>query len=321
MQNQPQIAGSSLKTPVAGNKTFFQLLIRQRALLLMSVPLLIWLFIFRYYPLWGWSMAFMNYRPGHKLTDQHFVGFDQFKFMFTDDNFLQVLRNTLAMSFISLVLGTCGAIALAILLNELRKVAFKRVVQTISYLPHFISWVVAANIISDALSPDGGIINRIFVWLGLIKEPVMWLGVGHDFWTIFALSDLWKSIGWNTIVYLAAITTIDPSLYEAAEIDGAGRFKRIWHVTLPGMRSIIILLGILSIGNLMQNGFEAQWLLGNGMNIDYSQNLDVFVLKYGIQLGNFSLATAAGMFKTVVSFILLFSANSLARRFGQERIF
>ncbi|WP_082651938.1 ABC transporter permease [Gorillibacterium timonense] len=287
----------------------------------MSVPFLIWLFIFKYLPLWGWTIAFQDFKPNRKIFDQHWVGWKHFKFLFQDEHFLLVLRNTLAMSFINLVLGFFTAILLAILLNELRNIAFKRVVQTISYLPHFISWVVAASIISTVLSADGGIINELLIGLGLIKEPILWLGVGKYFWGILGASEVWKNVGWNTIIYLAAITTIDQAQYEAAEIDGAGRFQRIWHVTLPGLKPVFIILLIMNIGNLLESGFEPQYLLGNGMNVDYSENLDIFVLKYGIQMGNFSLSIAAGMFKTVVSFILLFSANNIAKRLGEDRLF
>ena len=231
------------------------------------------------------------------------------------------MRNTLAMSFINLVLGFVTAIVLAILLNESRNLMFKRVVQTISYLPHFISWVVVASIISTALSADGGIINELLMWFGIIKEPILWLGEGEYFWGILGVSEVWKNVGWNTIIYLATMTMIDPSQYEAAEIDGAGRFQRIWNITLPGLKPVFIILLIMNIGNLLESGFEPQYLLGNGMNVDYSENLDIFVLKYGIQMGNFSLSIATGMFKTVVSFILLFTANHIAKRLGEDRLF
>ncbi|MFC5986774.1 ABC transporter permease [Marinicrinis lubricantis] len=287
----------------------------------MSVPFLIWLFIFKYVPLWGWTIAFQDYKPAKSFMDQAWVGLKHFQFLFQDEHFFRVLRNTLAMSFINLVLGFTTAIALAILLNELRRVVFKRVVQTISYLPHFISWVVAASIISNVLSADGGILNELLMWLGFINEPILWLGKGEYFWGILGASEVWKNVGWNTIIYLAAMTMIDPAQYEAAEIDGAGRFQRIWHITLPGLRPVIVILLIMNIGQLLESGFEPQYLLGNGMNVKYSENLDIFVLKYGISMGNFSLSIAAGMFKTIISFILLFSANSLAKRLGQERLF
>jgi putative aldouronate transport system permease protein len=301
---------------------FFKKLIIQRTLILMSVPFLIWLFIFKYLPIWGWTIAFQDYKPARGFTDQSWIGFDHFRFLFQDERFLRVLRNTLAMSGINLIFGFLTAITLALLLNEIRKVAFKRIVQTVSYLPHFISWVVAASIVQTALSPDG-YINELLVWIGFVEkgEEILFLGIPEYFWGIFGASSVWKDVGWNTIVYLAAMTMIDPAQYEAAEMDGAGRFQRMWYITLPGIKPVIIVLLIMNIGYLMESGFEPQYLLGNGMNIDYSENLDIFVLKYGIAQGNFSLAIAAGMFKTLVSFILLFAANHLAKRMGESRLF
>lgn len=324
MRNQTAVtgAGAQIVPKQAGARRFFKLLLKQKSLVFMSVPFVIWIFVFKYLPLWGWTIAFQHYRPNLGMFQQEWVGLSQFKFLFSDDSFIRVMRNTLAMAVIKLVLGFVTAITLAILLNELRIMFFKRFVQTISYLPHFISWVVAANLISTALSIDGdGIVNKVLVGLHIIGEPVMWLGIGHYFWGILGVSEVWKDVGWNTIVYLAAMTMIDPSQYEAAEIDGANRFQRILNVTLPGLKPVIIILLIMNLGNILETGFEPQYLMGNGMNADYSENLEIFVLKYGISMGNFSLATAAGMFKTVVSFILLFSANSLAKRMGEERLF
>jgi putative aldouronate transport system permease protein len=305
-----------------GIKLFFAKLVQQRVLVCMSVPFLIWLIIFKYVPLWGWTIAFQNYKPALGFWDQTWVGLDHFKFLFGDERFLRVLRNTLAMSSINLVLGFTTAITLALLLNEVKNVAFKRVVQTVSYLPHFISWVVAASIIQSTLSPDG-IINQMLIWSGAIEKgnETLFLGVPEYFWGIFGASSVWKDIGWNTIVYLAAMTTIDPSQYESADIDGASRLQKMFYITLPGIKPVVIVLLIMNIGYLLESGFEPQYLLGNGMNVDFSENIDIFVLKYGIAQSNFSLSIAAGMFKTVVSFILLFSANTLAKRMGESRLF
>ena len=299
---------------------FFIKLWQQKTLVFMSVPLLIWLFIFKYVPIWGWTMAFQKYRPAKSFSEQEWVGTTNFKVLFADEAFYRVLRNTLVMSSIKLVLGFVTAILLAILLNELRNIMFKRVVQTISYLPHFISWVVAASIISTVLAPEG-ILNIILTRMGVIDRAVLWLGEGGYFWGILGASEVWKDVGWNAVVYLAAITTIDPFQYEAAAMDGASRLQRIRHITLPGMKSVIVLLLIMNLGHILEAGFEPQYLLGNGMNVDYSENLDIFVLKYGMNMGNYSLATAAGIFKTVVSFLFLLSANSIAKRLGESRLF
>nr|WP_253944887.1 ABC transporter permease subunit [Paenibacillus sp. NEAU-GSW1] len=299
---------------------FFKKLLQQKVLMLMSLPFLLWVFVFKYVPLWGWTIAFQKFRPAKDLFDQQWVGWKNFDFLFSEDRFYLVLRNTLVMSSINLILGFVTAIVLAILLNELRNIIFKRFVQTISYLPHFISWVVAASIVSSALSPEG-IINIMLIKLNIIDQPILWIGKGEYFWGILGSAEVWKNVGWNTIIYLAAITTIDPSQYEAAEIDGANRFQRILHITLPGLKSVIVILLIMNLGHILESGFEPQYLLGNPMNVEYSENLDIFVLKYGMDMGNYGVATAAGMFKTVVSFIFLIAANNIAKRMGESRLF
>ncbi|WP_043922830.1 ABC transporter permease [Paenibacillus terrae] len=304
------------------NKTnlFFKRLIQQKTLAFMCIPFVIWAFVFKYLPLWGWTMVFQNYKPARSYSEQEWAGLKHFRILFEDNTFYRVLRNTLVMSTVQLVLGFVTAITLALLLNELKNIIFKRVVQTVSYLPHFISWVVASSIVLTVLSPDG-IINLLLTKLHLLDKPELWMGKGNYFWGILGVTQVWKDVGWNTIIYLAAITSIDPSQYEAAEIDGANRFQRMFNITLPGLKPVIIILLIMNLGNILESGFEPQYLLGNGMNMDYSENLDIFVLKYGLGMGNFSLGTAAGIFKTVVSFIFLFSANHIAKRMGESRLF
>jgi len=302
-------------------KEFFQKCREQKALLWMTVPFLIWLFIFKYFPLVGWTMAFQNFRPALPMFEQEWVGFQHFEFLFSDARFLEILRNTLAMSFINLILGFVTAIALAVLLNEIRHTGFKRITQTISYMPHFLSWVVVAGLVSVALSVDNGIINNLLVNLGIIDEPIVWLGIGQYFWGIIGAADVWKNVGWNSIIYLAAITAIDQEQYEAADIDGASRLQRIRYITLPGIRPVFIILLIMNVGYVLESGFEAQYLLMNPLNREFAENLDIFVLRYGISMANFSLATAAGMFKTVVSVILLFTANQIAGKLGESKLF
>ena len=322
MDSKPMLADTSVPVSIKpkGIKGFFKLLWKQRALVVMSVPFVIWLFVFRYVPLWGWTIAFQNFKPGKPFSEQTWAGFKHFAKMFADERFWLVLRNTFVMSAINLVLGFLTAITLALMLNEVRHLVFKRVVQTISYLPHFLSWVVAAGIVRAILDPDG-VINDILLGLGLTKEKLLFLGVGEWFWPIYGAVIVWKEVGWNTIIYLAAMTMIDPALYEAAEIDGAGRFRKIWHITLPGIRSVITVLLIMNIGYLLESGFEPQYLLGNGLNMRYSENLDIYVLKYGIEQFNYPLSVAASIFKTVVSFALLFAANNIAKRLGEARLY
>ncbi len=301
-------------------KSKWKLVVEQKYLFLMSLPFVIWLIIFNYVPIWGWTMAFQNYKPGKAFSEQTWVGFDNFIKLFQEPHFYLVLRNTLAMSTMSLIVGYTVPILFAILLNEIRVVAFKRTMQTISYLPHFVSWVVVAGIITKMLSTDGGIINEILVGLHLIDKPIQFMAQGHWFWGIVTLSDLWKEMGWSSIIYLAAIAGIDPELYEAAKVDGAGRFRRIWHITLPGIRPTIMVMLVLSIGWLTSIGFEKQYLLGNSIVQDYAEVLDLYVLNYGIKLARFSFGTAVGIVNTIVSIALLLAANWLFKRLTKESV-
>ncbi|WP_338554654.1 ABC transporter permease subunit [Paenibacillus sp. KS-LC4] len=291
----------------------------QKQLIFMSVPLMLYIILFSYVPIWGWTMAFQDYKPARDFSQQKWVGFKHFEFLFNDDRFWRVLRNTLGMSLINLVLGFATAIILALLLNEIKKVLWKRMVQTISYLPHFLSWVIVTGIVATSLASDG-IINDVLMRLHLINEPILWLSKGEYFWGVVGASHIWKEVGWSTIIYLAALASIDPALYEAAEIDGANRYRKMLNVTLPGMKSTIVILLIMSIGHIMDAGFEVQYLLGNGLVVDWSETIDIFVLKYGIAQGNYSLATAGGIFKTVVSITMLLLANWTAKRLGEERL-
>lgn len=299
---------------------------RQRQLMLMSVPLLIYIIIFNYVPLYGWIMAFQKYRPSPTATifNQEWVGLEQFKFLFTGSNFERVLRNTIAMSLINLVFSFVTAIALALLLNEIKNLFVKKTIQTISYLPYFLSWVIAATMVSQALLGNG-IINEVLVALKIIDQPKLWLAEGKYFWAIFGIANVWKNVGFNAIVYLGAMAAIDPHLYEAAEIDGAGRFKKMRYVTLPGIKSTFMVLLIMNVAHLLSagtggSGFEFQLLLQRPGNIAWSETIDVFSIRYGIRQSNFSLATAAGMFKTLISVFLVFSVNAIAKKIGEERL-
>lgn len=291
----------------------------QKQLMWMSVPIVLYVILFTYVPLVGWSMAFQNFRPSKPFTQQEWVGLQWFQTLFTDDQFIMTIRNTLAMSLINLVLGFTFAIGLALLLNEVRNPHVKKITQTISYLPHFLSWVVVASIVSTMLASDG-IFNVILVKMGILKQPIVWLGVPKAFWWIMGFSNVWKEVGWNTIIYLAAMSAIDPALYEAAEIDGCNRLKKMWNITLPGIKSTIVVLLIMNLGWIMESGFEAQYLLKNGMNQDYSWSIDIYVVNYGLKVGNYSLATAGGMFKSLVNISLLMLANFVSSRLGEEKL-
>ncbi|HHW73115.1 MAG TPA: sugar ABC transporter permease, partial [Firmicutes bacterium] len=277
--------------------TFWHRVKQQKVLILMTIPFLVHVIIFRYVPIWGWLMAFQNYWPGKGILQQTWVGLENFKTLFDDPVFYQVLRNTLAMSVIKLVMGTVSSIALALMLNEVRHLFFKKTVQTISYLPHFISWVVAANLVRDALSTDGGIVNDVLMKIGLIKEPIMFLGIPALFWWLIGVTHVWKEVGWGAIIYLAAIAGIDPTLYESAMIDGAGRLKQMWYITLPSIRPTISVLVIMNLGWVLSSGFEQQYLLQNGRVIDYARVFTIYELDYGIKMMRYSFATAVGIFR------------------------
>lgn len=304
-------------------KLNFKLIYEQRYLLLMSVPFIAWVILFRYVPLWGWIMAFQNFRPGRGFLEQEWVGFAHFISMFQDPMFYQVMRNTLAMSLMSLVFGFALPIIFALFLNEIRNIVFKRVIQTISYLPHFVSWVIVASMFSRVLSIDGGIINDTLIFLNIIDKPIHFMSIGTLFWPIITAIDVWKGLGWNAIIYLAAISSIDPTLYEAAVMDGASRFKQMRFITLPMIRGTIMIILIMSIGWLISIGFERQFLMGNALVMEYAKVLDLYILEYGINLGRFSFGTAAGVFRSLVSVILVISANKIAGLLKEEgsRIF
>ena len=286
----------------------------------MSMPMVLLKILFAYVPLVGWVMAFQNYKPAKSFFDQEWVGLDKFKFLFSDAVFLHDIRNTLAMSLINLVLGFVTSILLALLLNEIKNMVFKRTIQTISYMPHFLSWVIVAGIVQNVLSTDSGIINDLMLRIGVIDSPVNFLGEPKYFWGIVGASNVWKEVGWNTIIYLAAMSSIDPALYEAASIDGAGRFNKIIHVTVPAIKSTFVMLLIMNIGNVLNAGFEVQYLLGNGPVQEVSETIDIFVLKYGMQKNDYALGTAAGIFKSVISVVLVFGANWISGKLGEDRL-
>ncbi len=293
---------------------------RQKVLLIWAAALTVYGVIFHYLPLAGWLMAFQNYKPVTGLLHSQFIGLQKFTNLFSDVTFLRVIRNTLAMGVINLAVTFIMAIVFAILLNEMASKGGKKVVQTISYLPHFLSWIIVTGILHDALSGTG-IINQLMMNFGLIDQPINFFAHEQYFWPIVAFANVWKETGWNAIIYLAAITSIDPSLYEAAAIDGAGRWAKIKNVTLPGIKPTIMILLLMNVGNVLNAGFEIQYLLGNGLVQNVSQTIDIYVLKWGISQGDYSLGTAAGIFKSVVSIILIVIFNQMAKRHGEERLF
>ena len=309
-----------VKKPKAKVRISWKEMKRQKFLLICSAFFVVYGIIFYYLPLGGWIMAFQNYKPKDGFLHSKFVGLQKFQFLFQDATFLKVLRNTLGMGLLNLVATFIMAIVFAILLNEVKNKAAKKSIQTISYLPHFLSWIIVTGILHDALSGTG-IVNEILMTLKIVDSPVNFFANPKYFWPIVAFANVWKETGWNAIIYLAAITSIDPCLYEAASIDGAGRWAKIKYITLPGLRPTIMILLLMNVGNILNVGFEVQYLLGNGLIKSVSDTIDIYVLTWGISQNDYSLGTAAGIFKSVVSIALILIANAAAKRMGEERLF
>lgn len=293
---------------------------RQKVLMFWAAVFVVYGFVFCYLPLGGWIMAFQDYKPREGLLHSSFVGLAKFKQLFSDATFIKVIRNTLAMGVLNLVFTFVMAIVFAILLNEVRAKWGKKSVQTISYLPHFLSWIIVTGILRDILSGTG-IVNEFLMKAGIIDQTINFFAHPGYFWWIVAFANVWKETGWNAIIYLSAITSIDPSLYEAASMDGAGRWAKIRHIILPGIKPTMMILLLMNVGNVLNAGFEIQYLLGNGLVQDVSQTIDIYVLKWGISQGDYAIGTAAGIFKSVVSIVLIVVANQVAKRTGDERLF
>lgn len=309
----------SKKTKQKSHKESFswKLMWKQRYLLAMSVPFLIWLIIFKYIPLWGWTMAFQEVKPSSfalAIWERKFVGFENFIDAFTDRIFAQTMINTIGISLIGLAIGTIAAIIFALILNEIRFTRFKKVTQTVSYLPHFVSWVIIASIAKMLFNDGGAIDTMLGTKLHLMSTNSILI------WFVVCIIDMWKEVGWNAIVYLSAMAGIDQGLYEAAQVDGANRLQRIWYITLPSIKPTIIVLLIMSIGSVLSVGMERQMLLSNSIVQDHAMVLSWFAYIRGIGSNNYGLGTAIGMFQSVVGVILLLIANKISAALGESRL-
>lgn len=293
---------------------------RDRKLYLLILPGFILTIIFAYVPTWGLLTAFFDYNPGLPLLESEFVGLKYFKRFFSDPNFGILLRNSLAISLLNIAWGTLFPIVFAVLLNEVSNIYFKRTVQTISYLPHFISYVVIANIAQTIFATNGPL-NQLLISTGIIDTGITYFAEPKMFWWLVSGINIWKEMGWSAIIYMAAIAGIDPTLYEAAMIDGAGRFKRMWYITIKEITPTIVVLLILAVPDLLNAGFDPSFLLGNSIVLDYSEVLDTFVYKIGLQKGQYSYATAIGLCRQVVSLILILGANTFARKTSEYSLF
>ena len=286
-----------------------------RHVYLFLLPAIIWFLTFCYYPMYGALLAFKDFRYNLGILGSPWVGFRYFEYFLSDFKFYEVLRNTLTISFLKLLFGFPAPIVLALMLNEIRCVRFKKVVQTISYLPHFVSWVVVVTLLQKILSPNAGLINDIRYQMGL--EPIFFMGIKPLFLPLVIISSIWKGVGWGSIIYLAALSNIDPNLYEAAEIDGAGRWRMMFNITIPSIVPTIAILLIMNLSGILNAGFDQIYLMQTPSTISVSEILDTYVLKLGLLDGQFSYSTAVGLFRSVVSMVLIVTVNSISKRISE----
>jgi putative aldouronate transport system permease protein len=292
---------------------------RSRYIYLMILPVVLYFAIIHYWAM-GWlSIAFYDYRLLRGFAGSEFVGFQNFLDFMKGINFVPVVRNTVLLNLYSLVFSFPMPIIFAILLNELRSMKFKRVVQTVSYLPHFLSAVVIVSMMTVIMSPSTGFINGMLKAVGL--DTIYFMGESGWFRPIYIMSGIWQELGWSAIIYISALSGINPDLYEAARVDGAGRFRQIWHVSLPGIKVTIMLLLILRIGNLMGSSFEKPFLMQNDLNNSVAEVLATYTYKVGLVRGSYSLSTAIGLFNSIISLILVTSANAISRKVSEISLF
>ncbi|WP_373429885.1 ABC transporter permease [Paenibacillus sp. GD4] len=307
------------KNRIPSRPTSAKFMQAQWPLYLMLIPGILVLIIYQYLPMFGFVMAFQNFKPVLGFFRSEWVGFDNFIYIMKLPNIYQVIWNTLYISVMKVIAGQVFPILIALLLNEVRIGFVKRSIQTLVYLPHFLSWIILGGILIDILSPSKGIVNQILKSLGL--EPIFFLGNAEIFPYVLVVTDLWKDFGFSTIVYLAALTSINPNLYEAAVVDGASRLRQTWHITLPGMRPVIVLVATLSLGHILSAGFDQVFNLYNQSVYETGDIIDTLVYRMGIVQAKYSLATAIGLFKSVIGFILIAVSYVLAYRFANYRIF
>lgn len=285
---------------------------RQRMLLLFLLPGATILILFNYIPMAGLLMAFQDYKPQHGFFGSDFIGFQHFAMFIEDPEFHAALRNTLGIGLLSLLFAFPAPIILAIMIDSVRSQRFRRATQTITYMPHFLSWVMIAGLVYRLLAEDG-IVNE---WIGLLgSEPVAFMRTPELYWAIFITVSILKEVGWGSIIYLAAITSIDPELYNAAAIDGANRWKKLLYITLPGMAPAIALMFVLNLGTIVNVGFDAAFNLMNPLVMSTADVVDTYVYRTGILLGRFSYSTAVGLCQAVISFLLFFVGLRLAKKY------
>lgn len=295
-----------------------KLVLKQRWLFFMMLPGLLYFFIFRYIPMWGLLLSLKNYSPYQGFFGSPWAGLAQFKRLFSDSSFIQILRNTVVLSLMNILLYFPMPIIVALLLNEMQLRKYRSLVQTVIYVPHFISWVVVVGITYVLLNPESGLVNNLMLNMG--KTPPNFLLDKNYFRPIYIIQIIWKETGWGTIIFFAALSGIDPELYEACQIDGGNRWHRLLYITLPGLKSVIITLFILRLGNFLDTGFEQIFLLLNAMTSEYAEVFDTYIYVMALQQGQFSYSTAIGLFKSVIGIILILGSNAIVKKMGEEGI-
>lgn len=287
----------------------------------MVIPGLVILILFAYLPIYGVQIAFRDFKFNLGITGSPWVGFKFFEEFLTDPYVPQAIFNTIGISFFNLLVSFPLSIILAIMINEVSNLKYKKFVQTVSYMPYFISWTILAVMATSWLSPSRGFINGFLTELGILEEPYHFLGKPEAFWPLTVALSTWKGIGWSTIVYLSVIVGISPELYESAHLDGANIFQRAWYITIPGIMPTVMLVLILNVGSLVRGNFSASYLLGNTMNISKSQIIETYTLKLGMNLGRYSYASAVGLLQNFISMLLVLGTNWLSNRFTGESLF
>ena len=301
-------------------KTLIHSFKSQWELWLLCIPIVIWVLIFNYYPMYGLSMAFVKYIPGKDIWQSEWVGLKYFTSFLQNRVFMQLLRNTLAMSILGITVGFAAPILFAFSLNEVGNLRSKKFIQTASYLPHFISWVVAGAMFKSLLNSDG-VVSDLLVALDIFPKSTNLLNKGEWYWVIFTFINIWKGLGWSAIIYLSSISSVDEELYQAGAIDGLGRWGMAKHITFPAILPTVVLLWILSVGGILNAGFEQHLIIGNPLTQKYWDVLDTYTYRYGVQEGFYSMATAVTLMKSVVGFVLVLVTNSISRKVSDIALF
>lgn len=298
---------------------FIKDIVKDRWLYLILLPGVLYFIIFKYVPMFGLVMAFEDYKPHLGFMNSPWVGMKHFERFFSEPQFWMLFRNTILLAIYNLVFFFPLPIVLALMLNEVRIGIFKRFAQTLLYLPHFVSWVVAVGIFYILFTTEGGVVNELIQKIGIEKIPFM---LSEDWFRPMIISQsIWKEAGWGTIIFLAALSGVDLQLYEAARMDGAGRWRQLWHITLPAIRSTIVILFILRLGSFLDTGFEHIFLMLNSMNREVGEVFDTFVYMKGLTQGQYSYSAAVGMFKSLVGLVLVLGSNWIAKKFGEEGVY